>query len=251
MGSKQERLKDSNSWLPLFIWPARDARIQYSCQFRTSPKLYLTPASKYQHFQAVIFGASKPSMAASCGLEDTSSWISKKCWHGKLNTQTVLGWITSCRFLWNAKPLTNAWCPESFAEAQNSIFVFWINSIVQKTRRYSNQDGWARPSNPERELCVDSDYNERYLKHLEIWLNCWPLLPSSKIKVSFTSGTPSQNTDHDFVMNLWAFQHAKKDPRPPRPMPTPPTTSKRQSELDSRRPWLGFLGRNSSVWEKK
>ena len=167
MGSKQERLKDSNSWLPLFIWPARDARIQYSCQFRTSPKLYLTPASKYQHFQAVIFGASKPSMAASCGLEDTSSWISKKCWHGKLNTQTVLGWITSCRFLWNAKPLTNAWCPESFAEAQNSIFVFWINSIVQKTRRYSNQDGWARPSNPERELCVDSDYNERYLNTLK------------------------------------------------------------------------------------
>ena len=82
-----------------------------------------------------------------------------KCWHGK--------WITSCRFLWNAKPLTNAWCPESFAEAQNSIFVFWINSIVQKMRCYSNQDGWAQPPNPERELCVDSDQNEQYLNTLK------------------------------------------------------------------------------------
>lgn len=77
MGSKEQRLKDSKSWLPLFIWAARDEHIEYSRQFPTSPKLYLTPASKYQHFQAVIFGASKPSMAASCGLEDTSSWISE------------------------------------------------------------------------------------------------------------------------------------------------------------------------------
>ena len=171
----------------------------------------------------------------------TENWTPKLCWDGSPHAD-------SCE-MQSLSPMLDA----QKVSQRHRIPFSSFESIPLCRRRVAIPIKTAGHGlqNPERELCVDSDYNERYLNTLKFDLIVDHSFHRQKSKYLSHLGLlhKTQTTISSWISEH--SKHAKKDPRPPRPMPTPPTTSKRQSELDSRRPWLGFLGRNSSVWEKK